>query len=78
MYGKLTSLLIVFLTHPGILVPIPAPALWAWPRGLLQASWVLAMQAFSEGRYSFLAQVAYGVVFLFWATVQLGPYMRKV
>jgi hypothetical protein len=78
MYGTLTSLLIVFLTHPGTLVTIPAPGLYSWLRGLWQATWVLVMQSFSDGKTAFFAEVAYGAIFVMWASVQLGPYMRKV
>ena len=62
MYEGWTRLLIVFLTHPGVIVPIPAQGLWTWIRGLWQATWVLIMHSFSEGKNSFYAQVVYWVV----------------
>ena len=67
MYTGYTALLIVFLTHPGILVPIPATGVWTWIRGLWQASWVMVMQSFSEGNRSLMAAFAYWLVLYMWA-----------
>jgi hypothetical protein len=64
MYEGWTRLLIVFLTHPGVLVPIPATALWTWARGLWQASWVMVMHSFSDGKRNLLAALVYwGILF---------------
>lgn len=76
MYGTRVSLILLFLTHPGILLPIPAPGIWSWLRGLWQAGWVTGLQAFSESSYSFAAEVTFYSIFLLWAAVQLGPYMK--
>jgi hypothetical protein len=70
MYEGLTRLLIVFLTHPGVILDIPAPALWSWPRGLWQASWVLVMHSFSEGRNSTFAP------FVYWAVLFAKTYIN--
>jgi hypothetical protein len=65
MYEGWTRLLIVYLTHPGVLVPIPAPGMYSWIRGLWQASWVMVMHSFSEGTKNLLAAVVYwGLVFI--------------
>ena len=62
MYQGWTRLLIVYLTHPGVIVNIPAPGLWSWFRGLWQAAWVLVMHSFSEGKNSFFASIVYWLV----------------
>lgn len=64
MYEGWTRLLIVYLTHPGVIIDIPVTGLWAWFRGLWQASWVLVMHSFSEGKNSFFASVVYWLVLL--------------
>jgi hypothetical protein len=83
MYEGLTRLLIVYLTHPGIVLSIsPSPpallgrvsfvaVLWAWLRGLWQASWVMVMHSFSEGKRATLASWVYwGVLFMsMWLSV---------
>lgn len=76
MYGTRVALILVFITYPGILLPIPSAGLWSWLRGLWQASWVTGLHAFSEGKYSFIAEAIYYAVFLLWALVQLSPYMK--
>lgn len=78
MYGVKTSLVLVFLTHPGILLPISAPGAWSWLRGLWQASWATGLQAFSEGKYSFWAEVVFAAIFLLWTGVQVSPYIRDL
>jgi hypothetical protein len=75
MYDTRTRLLIVFLTHPGIFLPIPAPGMFSWLRGLWQASWVTLLTSFSEGKYSFWAEVTFALCFLGWVAIQLKPYM---
>lgn len=64
MYQGWTRLLIIFLTHPGVLVPIPVTGVLSWMRGLWQASFVMVMHSFSEGTSNFLAQMVYwGILF---------------
>lgn len=72
MYEGWTRLLIVFLTHPGVLVPIPAPALWSWIRGLWQASWVMVMHSFSEGNKNLLASMVYWGILFTMAYIQVA------
>lgn len=65
MYEGWTRLLIVFLTHPGIILPIPAKGMFSWLRGIWQASFVMLMHSFSDGSKNFLAQMVYwGVLFM--------------
>lgn len=63
MYEGWTRLLIVYLTHPGVLIPIPGHSLWSWARGLWQASWVMVMHSYSEGTKAYLASLVYWGVF---------------
>jgi hypothetical protein len=77
MYEGWTALLIVFLTHPGILVPIPAPGAWAWVRGLWQASWVMVLHSFSEGTSNILASMVYWMILLVWAYVYVAISLAK-
>lgn len=64
MYEGWTRLLIVYLTHPGVLIPIPAKGVvWSWARGLWQASWVMILHSFSEGTRNFLASMVYWFFF---------------
>lgn len=73
MYEGWTRLLIVFLTHPGIVLTITARGfLMQWARGLWQASWVMVLHSFSEGAKSQLASWAYVGVLLAWAYVQIA------
>ena len=72
MYTGYTSLLIVFLTHPGVLIPIPLTGLWTWIRGLWQASWVLVMHSFSEGKRSFMATMVYWAILYAWAYIYVA------
>ena len=72
MYEGWTRLLIVFLTHPGVLIPIPAEGLFTWARGLWQASWVLILHSFSEGNKNQLASMVYWVVLIVMAYIQVA------
>lgn len=63
MYEGVTRLLIVYLTHPGVILPIPATGLTTWLRGLWQASWVMVMHSFSEGPKAFMASIVYWILF---------------
>jgi hypothetical protein len=72
MYEGWTRLLIVFLTHPGVLVPIPAEGLWTWARGLWQASWVLVLHSFSEGKWKRLAELVYMMILFIMVYIQVA------
>ena len=72
MYEGWTRLLIVFLTHPGVVVPIPAEGLWTWARGLWQASWVMILHSFSEGNKNQMASLVYWVVLIVMAYIQVA------
>lgn len=69
MYEGVVRLLIVFLTHPGVLIPIPATGMFAWIRGLLQASVSLFLHSFSDGKNSQL------VSFVYWGILLIKSYI---
>jgi hypothetical protein len=72
MYTGWTRLLIVFLTHPGVIVSVPASGmLMLWGRGLLQASVVLAMHSASETKMSQLVQYLYWAALLMWTWIKV-------
>lgn len=77
MYEGWTRLLIVFLTHPGVLVPIPSIGMMAWIRGLWQASWVMVMHSFSEGDKNYLASMTYWIVLCVMAYIQIAIELAK-
>lgn len=77
MYDTRTSLLIVFLTHPGVLFAIPAKGMLSWVRAAWQASWVMIMQSFSEGTKSLAASMVYWMVFFVWAYIKAAVMMAK-
>lgn len=73
MYEGWTRLLIVFLTHPGVLLPIPVTGvLYLWARGLWQASWVMILHSFSEGSKNKLAEMVYWGVLIAMAYMQVA------
>ena len=72
MYEGWTRLLIVYLTHPGVILPIPVTGMWTWIRGLWQASWVMVMHSFSEGNKNQLASLVYWAVLLIMAYIQVA------
>lgn len=73
MYEGWTRLLIVFLTHPGVLVPIPVTGvLYIWARGAFQAVVVAAMHGFSEGRFRLLSEIIYWILLVVMAYVQVA------
>ena len=78
MYDGWTRLLIVYLTHPGVLIPIPAEGLWTWPRGLWQATWVMILHSFSEGKWSQLAQMAYWMVLVMMAYIRVAIALAEI
>jgi hypothetical protein len=72
MYQGWTRLLIVFLTHPGILLDVPATGiLMQWGRGLLQAAIVLVLHLGSEGQMSLMIQYVYWFVLLGWIWIKV-------
>lgn len=77
MYEGWTRLLIVFLTHPGVIVPIPAESLYTWVRGLWQASWVMVLHSFSEGKWNKLAEMAYWAFLIAMVYVQVAVVVAK-
>jgi hypothetical protein len=78
MYKGWTRLLIVFLTHPGVLVPIPVEGLATWARGLWQASWVLILHSFSEGKWVQLAELTYWIILFIMVYIQVAIAMAQV
>lgn len=72
MYEGWTRLLIVFLTHPGVLIPIPVSGLMSWPRGLWQASWVMVLHSFSDGTKKELASIVYWGILIVMIYIQLA------
>lgn len=73
MYEGWTRLLIVFLTHPGILVTQPATGFgFLWGRGLLQASVVLAMHGASEGKWRDIVGYGYWGVLAMWVYIKVA------
>lgn len=78
MYEGWTRLLIVFLTHPGVILPIPAPGVvYQWIRGLWQASWVMVMHSFSEGNKATLASLVYWGILFAMAYIQVAIAMAQ-
>lgn len=72
MYEGWTRLLLVFLTHPGILISQPATGIgFLWLRGLLQAGVVVAMHAASEGKWKDIVGYAYWALFGTWALLKV-------
>jgi hypothetical protein len=65
--------MIVFLTHPGLLFPIPASGIvFIWARGLLQAGFVLAMHSASEGSRN--TAIAYE--YSYWGFLALWAWIK--
>jgi hypothetical protein len=72
MYEGWTRLLIVFLTHPGVLVPFPAEGLYTWARGFFQATVALIMHSFSDGNKNQIASMVYWVILIVMAYIQVA------
>lgn len=74
MYDWVTSMAILFLTHPGILLTLEPPesvgVYGYWLRGIWQAAWVLVMQSFSEGPSRVTAQTVYYGILLLWVVIR--------
>jgi hypothetical protein len=78
MYERVwTRLLIVFLTHPGVLIPIPVEGLFSWVRGLFQASAVLLMNSFAVGKWKQIAEMVYWILLLVMAYIQVAIALAK-
>ena len=77
MYEGTVALLIVFLTHPGILIPIPAPGVFSWPRGLLQAGTVIFMHSFSDGPNATLFSMLYWIILFVWAYIYVAIALAR-
>ncbi len=80
MYEGWTRLLIVFLTHPGVLVPIPVTGVaYLWMRGLWQASWVMVLHSFSESsNWKRLAEMTYWIVLFVMVYIQVAIAMAQI
>jgi hypothetical protein len=79
MYEGLTRLLIVFLTHPGVLVPIPVTGvIYLWVRGLWQATWVLILHGFSEGGWKQIAELTYWMLLVVMVYIQVAIAMAQI
>jgi hypothetical protein len=70
MYGNLTSFVIIFLTHPGVVFNFFDPGV---PGGLFQATIILLLSAPSDGKASFANTMAiiYYVMLGIWAYVKV-------
>jgi hypothetical protein len=78
MYKGYTRLLIVFLTHPGILMSIGTSGLLSsWGRGAGQAALVLFMHSFSEGRSSTPVMFIYWLIFAAWMYIKVRVILAK-
>jgi hypothetical protein len=82
MYDWFTSSVIVFLTHPGLLIDIDIPG--AMPerigyflRGMWQATWVLIMQSFSNGSSRTIASFVYYFILLMWASIKVQTALKE-
>ena len=76
MYEGWTRLLIVYLTHPGVVLPIPVTGvLYTWARGLWQAAWVMILHSFSEGKWNQLASISYWMTLIGMAYIQVAIAM---
>lgn len=70
MYGYLITFLIVFLTHPGVIMNFFDPGI---PGGIFQALVVLALQSPSDGKASFAntMTIVYWIILGIWAYVKV-------
>ena len=79
MYEGWTRLLLVFLTHPGIVINVPATGTgFSWLRGLLQAGIVLGMHGASEGKWKQLVEYLYWGAFALWSYIKVQLALKKV
>lgn len=82
MYDWITSTVIVFLTHPGILIDmeipenIPGPAGSVF-RGMWQATWTLVMQSFSGGSEQVAAFFVYYFIFFIWVAIKVQMALKQ-
>ena len=80
MYEGWTRLLIVFLTHPGVLVPIPVTGvIYLWFRGLWQGLAVLLMHSYSESAsWKQLAEMSYWLLLFVMVYIQVAIAMAQI
>jgi hypothetical protein len=72
MYEGWTRLNIVFLTHLAIVTYLPSTnVMYAWLRGILQASVVLGMHGASEGTAKQFVEYAYWAALAFWVWLKV-------
>jgi hypothetical protein len=69
MYGYLTTGILVFLTHPGVMYTLVEPGIFG---GLVHAATVLLLQSPSDGRASAAATIEY----LYWFALGLWAYVK--
>ena len=69
MYGNVTSFIIVFLTHPGVVVNFFDPGVAG---GLFQAAMVLLFSAPSDGKASFANTMA----IIYWVLLGIWAYVK--
>jgi hypothetical protein len=69
MYGYITTALIVFLTHPGVIQSFFDPGIFG---GIFQAILVLMLQSPSEGRKSasLTIEIIYWILFAVWVYIK--------
>jgi hypothetical protein len=69
MYGYLTTFILIFLTHPGVMYTLFDPGILS---GMAHAATVLLLQSASEGRASSAATIEtiYWIAFGFWAYIK--------
>lgn len=69
MYGYLVNAILIFLTHPGIIIPIASPGILS---AVLQLVLVLALNAPSDKAPSIATASAtvYYIVFFLWAFIK--------
>ena len=69
MYGYLTTFLIIFMTHPGVVYTLMEPGLFS---GMIHAATVLVLQLASEGRPS----AAGTIETIYWFAFGLWVYVK--
>jgi hypothetical protein len=76
MYGYLVTFVIVFLTHPGVVINWFDPGV---PGGLFQAAMVLVLQSPSDGKQSFAdtMSIIYYVMLAIWAYIKVQILLKS-
>jgi hypothetical protein len=69
MYGYAINALLIFLTHPGIIIPVSSPGILT---GILQSVLVLALNAPSDKAPAIATASAtvYYIIFFLWAFIK--------